>query len=67
MDYDRKSAEHIEPKDRLAGFDEFVVPLDEEQQRIQAARCMNCGVPFCLSGVMYGNSVSGCPNGNLIP
>jgi len=67
LEYKRKSANYVEPEKRLKNFDEFVVPLDEEEQRIQAARCMNCGVPFCLSGVMYGNSVSGCPNGNLIP
>ena len=67
LEYKRKNADYIEPKERLKNFDEFVIPLNEDQQRIQAARCMDCGVPFCLSGVMYGNSVSGCPNGNLIP
>lgn len=67
LEYDRKSANYVEPKTRLNNFDEFVVPLDEGQQRIQAARCMDCGIPFCLSGVMYAGSVSGCPNGNLIP
>lgn len=67
LEYERKNANYIEPKERLKNFDEFVIPLDEKAQQIQAARCMDCGVPFCLSGVMYGNSVSGCPNGNLIP
>ncbi len=67
LEYERKGAKYLEPKSRLANFGEFIIPLDESEQRIQAARCMNCGIPFCLSGVMYGNSVSGCPNGNLIP
>ncbi len=67
LEYERENANYIKPKDRLKNFNEFVIPLDENKQRIQAARCMDCGVPFCLSGVMYGNSVSGCPNGNLIP
>ncbi|MBN2879084.1 MAG: glutamate synthase subunit beta [Clostridia bacterium] len=67
LEYKRKGAKYVEPQDRLNNFDEFVIPLDEKEQQIQAARCMDCGIPFCLSGVMYGNSVSGCPNGNLIP
>lgn len=67
LEYERKNANYVEPKERLKNFDEFVLPLDEKEQQIQAARCMDCGVPFCLSGVVYGNSVSGCPNGNLIP
>ena len=67
LEYKRKGAKYVEPQDRLGNFDEFVIPLDEKEQQIQAARCMDCGIPFCLSGVMYGNSVSGCPNGNLIP
>lgn len=67
MLYDRRSAERICPEDRLKNFDEFTLPLDDEAQREQAARCMSCGVPFCQSGVMYGRAVSGCPNSNLIP
>jgi len=67
LEYERKNAKYIDAKERLKNFDEFVVPLDEHEQQIQAARCMDCGVPFCLSGVMYSSGVSGCPNGNLIP
>ncbi len=67
MVYDRRSADKVCPEDRLKNFDEFTLPLSDEAQREQAARCMSCGVPFCQSGVMYGRSVSGCPNSNLIP
>ncbi|MEX1376890.1 MAG: glutamate synthase subunit beta [Eubacteriales bacterium] len=67
LEYERKGAKYVEPKDRLENFDEFVIPLDDEEQQKQAARCMDCGIPFCLSGAMYANAVSGCPNGNLIP
>jgi len=67
LEYKRENAASVEPAERLKSFCEFTVPLDEEAQRRQAARCMNCGVPFCHSGVLYGRAVSGCPNGNLIP
>lgn len=67
LEYNREGSKWVEPEKRLQNFDEFVLPLNEEAQRTQAARCMNCGVPFCHSGVMYGRSVSGCPNNNLIP
>ncbi len=33
----------------------------------QASRCMDCGIPFCHSGVMLGNALSGCPLHNLMP
>ncbi len=67
LEYKRENYKWIEPKKRIRNFDEFVLPLDIENQRMQAARCMNCGVPFCNSGVLYGPAVSGCPNNNLIP
>lgn len=67
LEYKRENSKQIQPEQRLKNFDEFVQPLDEETQRNQAARCTDCGVPFCLSGVFYNNAVSGCPNNNLIP
>ncbi|MGB4661179.1 MAG: glutamate synthase subunit beta, partial [Mobilitalea sp.] len=39
----------------------------EEELKIQAARCMNCGVPFCQSGILLNGMVAGCPLHNLIP
>ena len=67
LDYNRVDAGHRSPQERLADWDEFIVPLDAEKQKEQASRCMNCGVPFCHAGVMWGRAVSGCPNNNLIP
>ena len=40
--------------------------LDEERRQ-QGARCMNCGVPFCQSGMMLHGMATGCPLHNLIP
>lgn len=49
-------------------YDDFTVDLDEGQ-RGQASRCMNCGVPFCQSGMRFGGArqATGCPLHNLIP
>ena len=44
--------------DRLRGFHEFYTEWDDKEAERQGSRCMNCAVPFCMSG---------CPLGNLIP
>lgn len=67
MDFDRKVSTSIEPKERIKNFDEFHVQLPKEERKIQGARCMDCGVPFCQSGIMLGGMTSGCPLNNLIP
>ena len=38
-----------------------------EERKSQGARCMDCGVPFCQSGVILNGMASGCPLNNLIP
>jgi len=55
------------PLERIVDFEEFHIPLDEDKRRQQAARCMNCGVPFCLSAISLDHQVTGCPLHNLIP
>ena len=67
LDYDRKDGTAKEPLERIKSFDEFHLPLTEEVRREQAARCMDCGVPFCQNGKMLGGMISGCPLNNLIP
>ena len=67
MDYDRKNSRETPPLDRIKNYREFHIPLSEEEQRKQGARCMDCGVPFCQSGMMMNGMVSGCPLNNLIP
>ncbi|MDD3413216.1 MAG: glutamate synthase subunit beta [Lachnospiraceae bacterium] len=67
MDYERKAAEAIKPKERIKNFQEFHTPLSKEHQREQAARCMECGVPFCQAGMNIMGMTSGCPLHNLIP
>ena len=59
MEYDRKSPEYRPVKERIQDFNEIEISLSDEDLKQQAARCMDCGVPFCHS---YG-----CPLGNLVP
>ena len=65
--YPRENSAWIEPLERIKNFDEFKLPLSPQARREQAARCMNCGVPFCQSGVRLGGMFTGCPLHNLIP
>ena len=69
LDYDRKTNPAVAPLERLQDFHEFHPPLNVEDREEQAARCMNCGIPFCQSAVAFGKgpAVSGCPLHNLIP
>jgi len=57
-DYNRKDESYIDPEKRVKNYNEFTIPLSEEELVEQGSRCMDCGIPFCHSG---------CPLGNLIP
>lgn len=67
LEYKRENAEALSVKERIKNYDEFHIPLSREKQQLQGARCMECGVPFCQSGMTIGGMVSGCPLNNLIP
>ena len=67
LDYGREVSAETAARDRIKNWNEFHTPLSGEEQRKQGARCMECGVPFCQSGVMMKGMVSGCPLNNLIP
>lgn len=67
LEFDRKEAAHTEPLERIRDFQEFKKPLSLKEQQKQGARCMECGVPFCQSGMMIAGMTSGCPLHNLVP
>lgn len=67
MDYERTVSKSEAPKSRIKHFNEFHTYLPEEKQKLQGARCMECGVPFCQAGMMICGMASGCPLHNLIP
>ena len=67
LDYERRANPVRPPLERIKDWEEFHLPASEEQRREQGARCMNCGVPFCQSGMKIGGMISGCPLNNLVP
>ncbi|WP_249029519.1 glutamate synthase subunit beta [Tannockella kyphosi] len=67
LDIERQVSKTIAPKERIKNFKEFHIPLTPDQQSLQGARCMDCGVPFCQSAVELDGIVTGCPLNNLVP
>lgn len=67
LEYNRIDGTVISPEERLKNFDEFHMSLPLEEQQLQGARCMACGVPFCQAGAMIAGMASGCPLHNLVP
>ncbi len=59
-EFDRKEIGYAPVEERIKHYNEFSKPLAKEELEDQAARCMECGVPFCHSDY-------GCPVGNIIP
>jgi glutamate synthase (NADPH/NADH) small chain len=58
MEYERVEEGYKPVPERVKHYKEFVIGLDDAQAKVQAARCMDCGTPFCNSG---------CPVNNVIP
>ncbi|MGB5093086.1 MAG: glutamate synthase subunit beta [Parvibaculum sp.] len=58
LEIDRQDRKYLPAADRIRNYAEFVIPLPEEGVKAQAARCMDCGIPFCHNG---------CPVNNQIP
>ena len=67
LEYERKNNKAVEPLERIKNFNEFHTPMSDKDRKEQASRCMNCGVPFCQSGMMINGMASGCPLNNLVP
>src|SRR5688572_18691989 len=55
------------PQERVRDWKEFHHHMEEKRLRHQAARCMDCGVPFCHTGKLISGMASGCPVNNVIP
>ncbi|MDO5703402.1 MAG: glutamate synthase subunit beta, partial [Lachnospiraceae bacterium] len=67
LEYARCEGPVRSEKERIHDFREFHGKLPLQKQMEQAARCMDCGIPFCQSGTVIGGMVSGCPLHNLVP
>lgn len=58
MEFERQKDAYLDVQSRVKNYSEFVIPTSDEKATIQAARCMDCGTPFCTTG---------CPVNNIIP
>jgi glutamate synthase (NADPH) small chain len=67
MEFSRELPPDRSPQERVRDWGEFHLQLPEEQLKQQCARCMDCGVPFCHTGLVLNGTASGCPINNLIP
>lgn len=67
LEFERIDFKKRNPDERLKDYNEIIKKLDETTLKNQAARCMDCGIPFCHSGITVNNMTSGCPLHNLIP
>ncbi len=68
LEYERAIGPDREIKDRVRDYREVHQIYQSEEDAItQGARCMDCGVPFCQTGMFLGRGATGCPLSNLIP
>ena len=68
LEYERAIGPDRDVKERIHDYREVhQMYQSEEAARTQGARCMDCGVPFCRTGMFLGRGATGCPLSNLIP
>src|SRR5690606_20562518 len=58
LEIEREDRSYEDPRKRIENYKEFTIPLPADKLQNQAARCMNCGIPYCHTG---------CPVNNMIP
>jgi glutamate synthase (NADPH/NADH) small chain len=67
LEYEREDRDYEPVEERVRHWREFVLPLPEKDYVTQAARCMNCGVPYCMGTGALAPGTPGCPVNNQIP
>ena len=68
LEFDKKTGADRKVEDRINDYLEVHGIYDSDEAAIeQGARCMDCGIPFCQTGMMLGRAATGCPLSNLIP
>ncbi|MFQ3367970.1 MAG: glutamate synthase (NADPH/NADH) small chain [Methylophilaceae bacterium] len=58
LDFPRQAERNLPAEERVKNYKEFILHLSDEEAKVQGARCMDCGIPFCNNG---------CPVNNIIP
>jgi len=67
LEFERDDRDYQPVAERVKHYHEFVLPLPEPEVRKQAARCMDCGIPYCHGTNVVTNQPTGCPVNNQIP
>ena len=67
LEYAKQERDYEKPADRKKNYAEFLLRMDNAEIRTQAARCMNCGIPFCQGTGSVAPGTPGCPVNNQIP
>lgn len=68
LEYERATGPDRDIKERIRDYREVhQMYQSEEAAKTQGARCMDCGVPFCQTGMFLGRGATGCPLSNLVP
>ena len=67
LEYEREDRDYEPVAERIRHWREFILPLPEQDYVTQAARCMNCGVPYCQGTGSLAPGSPGCPVNNQIP
>jgi glutamate synthase (NADPH/NADH) small chain len=67
MEYSREIPADRDPLERVNDWNEFHLHMSDKALQTQGARCMDCGIPFCHTGILLSGMASGCPISNLIP
>ncbi|MBM7570876.1 glutamate synthase subunit beta [Aquibacillus albus] len=66
-EYQRQSTPERDPLERTKDWNDYKLPMDEQEAKEQGARCMDCGIPTCHMGTDISGMTSGCPVYHLIP
>jgi glutamate synthase (NADPH/NADH) small chain len=67
LEYDRHDRHYQPVEERVRHWHEFMLPMPEKELREQAARCMDCGIPYCHGTNTITQQPTGCPVNNQIP
>ncbi len=67
LEYRRQEDSSRPPEERVRDWEPFHIPAPEAVRQKQGGRCMNCGVPYCQTGMLWEGRTFGCPLHNLIP
>ncbi|MGZ9584188.1 glutamate synthase subunit beta [Paenibacillus marinisediminis] len=67
IEYVRQIPADRDPLERIKDWEQFHKHMSDEELRMQGARCMDCGTPYCHTGIEMTGGTSGCPINNLIP